>query len=170
MRAYSNFEYKGMTDAEMMRIAGTTEIQERFAHKGKGKAVAYLENLRCVGDAMGLCHFLTRAELGFQEAYLPMYQSATGIDITPEELYAAGERIYNIERVASLREGLTPADDTLPARYLEEPATGGDAKGKTCPLEPMLKEYYQARNWDPVSGYPSHEKAVELEITDLIPN
>jgi len=99
-----------------------------------------------------------------------MYQSATGIEITPEELYAAGERIYNIERVASLREGLTPADDTLPARYLEEPATGGDAKGKTCPLEPMLKEYYQARNWDPVSGYPSHEKAVELEITDLIPN
>ncbi len=58
MRAYSVFEYGGMTNEEMMRIAGITSIDQRLSWKGKGKAIAYLEDLRCVGDSLELCHFL----------------------------------------------------------------------------------------------------------------
>lgn len=165
MRAYANFEYSGMTDEEMLRISDTTKIRERFEYEGKGKAVAYLENLRAIGDSIGVCHLMTRAELGFQEVLAPLYESATGINMSPENLYKAGERICNLERLSNLRFGLTPADDTLPNRYLQEPVPDGPAKGHVFPLKPMLKEYYQARDWDQVTGYPSDAKLQSLNLT-----
>ncbi len=170
MRAYGNYEYGGMSTEEMMRIAGTVKIGTRYSYEGKGKANAYLENLRAVGDAIGLCHLHTRAKLGFQEVLSPLIYSATGLEITPEELYKLGERIYNLERIANLRFGLTPADDTLPARYLEDPVPDGPAKGKVIPLEEMLREYYQARDWDWETGYPSEKKVTELGMEKVIEN
>ena len=164
MRAYGNYEYKGMNEKEMLRISGTTKIKERYSFEGKGKAGAYLENLRAIGDAIGMCHLLTRAELGFQEVLSPLFESATGIDMSPEELFTVGERINNLERLSNLRFGLKPEDDTLPKRYLKEPVLEGPNKGYVCPLEPMLQEYYTARDWDPVSGYPSKEKLRELDL------
>lgn len=168
MRAYANFEYKGMSDEEMLRISGTTKIKKRFSYEGKGRAVAYLENLRAIGDAIGMCHLLTRGELGFQEVLAPLYEAATGIEMQPDALYRVGERIYNLERISNLKFGLTPADDTLPARYLTEPVPAGPAKGKVLPLKPMLEEYYQARDWDMQSGYPSQAKVDELKLQEYL--
>jgi len=158
MRAYANFEYGGLTNEEMLRIAGTTGIQERFSYKGKGKAVAYLENLRTIGDVIGMYHFLTSGELGFQEVLAPLYEAATDISMTPEDLFKVGERIYNIERLFNLKFGLTPSDDTLPSRYLNKPVPEGPTKGKVCLLEPMLSEYYLARQWDVTTGFPLKKK------------
>jgi aldehyde:ferredoxin oxidoreductase len=31
-------------------------------------------------------------------------------------------------------------------------------------LENMLAAYYKARDWDPVSGYPRHEKLLSLGL------
>ena len=169
MRAYGNYEYGGMSDEDMLRIAGTTTIKERFSYDGKGRAGAYLENLRSIGDAIGMCHLLTRGELGFQEVLAPLYEAATGVEMSPEDLYRVGERIYNVERLANLRFGLTPADDTLPERYLKEPVPEGPAKGKVLPLEPMLREYYQARDWDWETGYPSKAKIEELDLAKYLP-
>ena len=168
MRAYGNYEYGGMSKEEMLRIAGTEKIAIRFSYEGKGKANAYLENLRAIGDAIGLCHLHTRAKLGFQEALTPLIYSSTGLEFTPEELFRLGERIYNLERLANLRFGLTPADDTLPARYLEDPVPDGPAKDKVIPLEKMLKEYYLARDWNWETGYPSEKKMIELGMGDMI--
>jgi aldehyde:ferredoxin oxidoreductase len=164
MRAYGNYEYKGMNEQEMLKISGTTKIKERYSAEGKGRAGVYLENLRAIGDAVGMCHLLTRAELGFQEVLAPLYQAATGIDMSPDDLFIVGERINNLERLANLHYGITPQDDTLPKRYLEEPASSGPNQGFVCPLTPMLQEYYQARDWDPLTGIPSRQKLAELGL------
>lgn len=164
MRAYTHFEDHGMNEKDMIRTAGTTKISDRFGYIGKGKGVAYQENLRAFGDAIGVCHLLTGTELGFPEIWAPLFEYASGIALSKESLFRVGERIYNLERIANLRQGITPADDTLPARYLTEPVPEGPAKGKTCPLQPMLKEYYAARDWDQISGYPSHDKLKELDL------
>jgi len=164
MRAYSNFEYGGLSNDGMLRIAGTTKIKERFGIEGKGRAVAFLENMHAFGDSLGLCRFMTRAELGFPEVLAPLFRTATGIMVTPEELYKVGERIINLERLSNLRIGLTPLDDTLPERYLKEPVPEGPAKGRVCELAPMIAEYYEARDWDPTNGYPSSKKIAELEL------
>jgi len=165
MRAYSVFEYGGMTEEEMMRIAGTTEIGKRLGWKGKGKAVAYLEGMRAVGDSLELCDFLTRATFGFPEEQVGLIKAVTGRDCTPEELRLAGERIYNLERLYNLREGSVATDDTLPERFLKEPLIEGASKGHLCPLEQMLEEYYEAREWDRETGYPSAAKLKELGLS-----
>ena len=85
----------------------------------------------------------------------PLYEAATGIAISAEQLLLTGERITNLERLSNLRDGITPADDTLPNRYLNEPVPDGPAKGRVCELQPMLDEYYQARDWNKENGYPS---------------
>jgi aldehyde:ferredoxin oxidoreductase len=169
MRAYSVFEYGGMTDDEMVRIAGTTKIGQRFSWRGKGRAVAYLENMRCVGDSLGLCDFLTRSTFGFPEEQVGLLAAVTGTEYSPEELRLVGERIYTTERLFNLREGLTPADDTLPDRFLEEPLEDGPSAGYLCPLEPMLQEYYTARDWDRETGYPSRAKLAELGLKEVEP-
>jgi aldehyde:ferredoxin oxidoreductase len=167
MRAYSVFEYGGMTEEEMLRIAGTTDIGRRFSWEGKGRAVAYLENMRCVGDSLELCDFLTRSTFGFPEQQVGLLSAATGATYAPEELTLVGERIYNMERLFNLREGLTPADDTLPRRFLEEPLEEGPSRDYLCPLEPMLVEYYAVRDWDRETGYPSRRKMAELGLSEV---
>jgi aldehyde:ferredoxin oxidoreductase len=76
----------------------------------------------------------------------------------------AGERIWNIERLFNIGAGLTPADDSLPKRMMEEPISDGPAKGKTAAsLLEMLPLYYSKRGWSE-AGVPTPEKITELEI------
>jgi len=164
MRAYSTFEYDQMTEQEMIQIAGMTAIQDRFGREGKGRAVAYLEDMRCVGDSLEMCHWLTRATFGLPQEQVSLLYAATGREIAPEELKRIGERLYNVEHLFNLREGVTPADDTLPKRFLQEPIPEGPSKDQVCPLEPMLEEYYAARDWNRETGYPSPDKRRELRI------
>jgi aldehyde:ferredoxin oxidoreductase len=164
MRAYGNFEYGGMDDKSMIRISGTTEIADRFGTVGKGNAVAFLEDMHAFGDSLGTCKFMTRAELGFPEALMDVVNTATGASYTADSLYNAGERISNVERIANLQRGMTPADDTLPDRYLNEAVPEGPAEGKVCDLEPMLKEYYKHRDWNWEDGYPSNIKLQQLGL------
>lgn len=167
MRAYSVFEQNGLSEEEMREMAGTTKIGDIDAVEGKGTAVAYSENMRAYGDAIGLCHFLTKGELGFPGILSDLYSSATGIEMSPDELLQVGERILNMERIFNLRNGLLPADDTLPERYLKEPVIDGPAKGRVCNLEPMLEEYYHSRGWDRVDGYPIPEKIAQLGLGEF---
>ena len=75
-----------------------------------------------------------------------------------------GERLYNLARVYCVREGITRADDTLPARLLEEPMPEGPAKGQVVNLEPLLDAYYDYRGWDKETGKPTKEKLKELGL------
>jgi len=75
-----------------------------------------------------------------------------------------------LERLLNLRLGLSPSQDTLPARFIEEPLLEGPSKGEVIRIGGMVQEYYQLRKWDPVMGYPSEEKLNELGIANLKSN
>jgi aldehyde:ferredoxin oxidoreductase len=80
-----------------------------------------------------------------------------------------GERAYNLARVFSVREGITRADDTLPARLLEEPLPEGPAEGMVNEnLPAMLDKYYELRGWDKATGKPTPEKLKELDLEEYI--
>ncbi|MGD2163243.1 MAG: aldehyde ferredoxin oxidoreductase family protein, partial [Anaerolineales bacterium] len=164
MRAYSNFEYGGMTDEEMIRIAGTDTIKKPESTQGKGKAVAYLENLRATGDSLELCHLLTRGELGFPEAYVDMLNTATGLAFEPGQLLTIGERIINVEHLFNRRHGLSTEEDRLPERFINEPSPAGKSLGLTVPLDPMLEEYYLSRGWDRETGAIKPDKLTQLGL------
>ena len=164
MRAYSVCEFGGLNEEQAERVGVYMEVNHRLEWRGKGRAVAYFEDLRAMGDSLTNCRFVARNELAFPQWQVGVLKATTGREFTVEELYLVGERISNLERLFNLREGLTPADDTLPPRYLEEPLTEGASAGKVVPLEPMLDEYYTARDWDQNTGYPSPTKLRELGL------
>ena len=84
-----------------------------------------------------------------------------------DELIRTGERIFNLQRVYNIREGLTRADDTLPKRLLEEPMPEGPAEGHTVELEHLLDAYYEYRGWSK-DGKPTPDKLEELGLNWLL--
>jgi aldehyde:ferredoxin oxidoreductase len=128
--------------------------------EGKAAMVKALQDLTAVVDSSGLCLFVALAPNFLYEEIQGLVNPASGAKYTVEELIQVGERIWNLERLFNLKVGFTKADDTLPARLLEEP---GGPKGEVCRLDEMLPEYYQLRGWDE-HGVPTAEKLAELGL------
>jgi len=51
-------------------------------------------------------------------------------------------------RQFNLREGMTPADDTLPPRLLNEPLRSSGERLTEKELKSMVADYYERRGWD----------------------
>jgi aldehyde:ferredoxin oxidoreductase len=124
--------------------------------------VMIFQNLTAAIDASGMCLFTSFA-LGADD-YAAFLKAATGLDFDGAAVLQAGDRIWNIERMFNLREGLDPTNaDTLPDRLLKEPIPDGPSKGMVSRLPEMLPEYYKARGWD-VKGLPTDTKLRELAL------
>lgn len=147
-----------MIGPEALATPGTVD---RFSESGKVALVTLYQDLSAVIDSMGLCIFTAFALS--PDHYARLLASVTGIERTVEEMLTVGERIWNLERLLNLREGFTAADDTLPARLLEEGLPGGHSKAQPVDLGPMLTAYYRARGWDE-KGRPTPETLARLGL------
>jgi aldehyde:ferredoxin oxidoreductase len=165
------FEYMGKPE-EGEKYFGSAEAANRFGVKGKGRLVKWQEDLMTIEDCLIVCKaeyshnassFEKVLKLGF-EKQAKLYEYATGIEMSPDQLQKAGERIWNLEKAFNVREGMTRKDDNLPERFLKEPLKEGGSAGNLVNLEPMLDEYYEARGWDVATGIPKREKLVELGL------
>jgi aldehyde:ferredoxin oxidoreductase len=117
-------------------------------------------------DCLGNCKFVMGIENSHEDLRTAM-ANVIGHEFSYEDFLKFGERAYNIERVFSVREGITRADDTLPRRLLEEPVPDGPAKGQVAVLDILLDRYYQLRGWTN-NGIPTPERLKELGLEDLI--
>lgn len=141
---------------------------ERFSTEGKAKLVMDLQNLRAVADSLGVCVIATRA-IGVEEM-ARMLTAVTGWSFSVEKIVEAGERIYNLERMLAVREGIGRKDDTVPRRLLTETLPRGPCKGVQLTeqaFEEMLDEYYKLRGWDR-NGRPTKAKLQKLETSKLL--
>ncbi len=95
-----------------------------------------------------------------------LYESITGIKISPKKLIAVGHRIHTLERYMNTREGISRTDDTLPDRFLKE-GRKNDPENRTVPLEKMLGKYYKLRGYDK-NGVPTGKmlKKYNIELMD----
>jgi len=144
---------------------GSEKAADRFAYEGKAAMVKWAEDFGAVIDSLGICKIAYQAMGLTPDLIAKAFQAVTGIKMDGRELLKAGERINTLERLLNLKLGLDPEQDTLPARFTEEPLPVGPSKGETVKLDRMIEEYYGLRGWDPVSGYPSQAKLNELGIT-----
>lgn len=102
---------------------------------------------------------LLRAVSGALAIPMPLVPHIRAVElVTGERLgfggfWRVGERAYTAERVLGMRLGVTGADDTLPARMLEEPADPADP-GSVVPLDTLRRRYYAHRGWGP-DGVPT---------------
>jgi aldehyde:ferredoxin oxidoreductase len=134
-------------------------LPDRLEDAGKGPLVARHQNWRSVTNALVMCIFNNAPA----QHHADLLNAATGRQETLDSLLHIGERIWNLKRAYNNRLGLTRADDKLPKLVLQPLAEGG-TQGHVPDLELMLKEYYQARDWDWETGKPSWEKLEELEL------
>jgi len=142
-------------------ILGVPEKHDPRSIEGKAALAKAFQDLTAVIDSLGVCLFTSFA-LGAEE-YAQLARGILSDNWTAEEMWAAGERIWNLERVFNLRAGLDPADDTLPKRLLKEPIPDGPSKGEVHRLGEMLPEYYQQRGWSP-EGKPEDQKLAALGL------
>lgn len=156
-------------DPAYFELFGVPQTMDPQIHEGKGPIIANWQDTACVIDAAGLCMFyavryLVEPDLAVKPyPIMELLNAATGADYSREEILAAGERIFNAERLFLMRAGFDRKQDTLPKRLLEEPLPGGPAKGQVCRLEEMLDPYYEARGWDQ-NGNPTPEKLGSLGL------
>jgi len=133
----------------------------------EAKIVKDLEDAMTVFDSVGTCKFMGMALA--TEDWVDMIANGVGWKFDVADFRKAGERIYNLARAFSVREGLTRADDTLPKRLIEEPLPEGAAEGhRVEKLDQSLDAYYEFRGWDKNTGRPTPEKLKELGLGDII--
>ncbi|MFY9446246.1 MAG: aldehyde ferredoxin oxidoreductase family protein [Dethiobacteria bacterium] len=142
-----------------------SKTYDRFALEGKGELVKRIQDTRAYIDSLGICT-VVRSTMGFHDnPQGEAFVAATGVDMTPE-LMKIGERIYALERLILVREGIRRCDDYLPLRTMEEPLPEGPAKGSVLTkkmYDVMLDEYYRLRRWDE-NGIPTPEGLKEMEV------
>ena len=141
---------------------------DRLSAKWKGYEVKTGEDFMSVYDMLGMCKF--SRSLFWIEGMLDGLKAVTGIDYDVNQLMAIGERIYNLDRLINIREGLTRNDDSLPYRVTHEPIKNGVSKGNYVTeeeLQDMLDEYYLVRGWSK-NGIPTRMCLFKLGLENEI--
>jgi aldehyde:ferredoxin oxidoreductase len=137
---------------------------DRLSAKWKGYEVKTGEDFMSVYDTLGMCKF--SRGLFWVEGMLDGLKAVTGIDYNVSQLMTIGERIYNLDRLINIREGLTRKDDSLPYRVTHEPIKNGVSKGNYVreeELQDMLDEYYLGRGWSK-DGIPTKMCLFRLDL------
>jgi len=116
-----------------------------LAWQGKGELVKVFQDLHAFSDSLDLCKFSAFAE--GPDEYAAQYAAAMGRAFEADDVLAAGERIYNLERHYNNLAGFGAGSDALPKRFTEEASTGGGSVGHVSELPQMLEEYYAVRGW-----------------------
>ncbi len=134
----------------------------------KAELIFWHENWHCVVDSLGLCKLEGICIKPLKPSHFQqLLATATGWDISIEELEAVGERIWNLERLFGVREGIRRKDDLPPHRLYNELIATGPGTGEGLDhdkYEVMLNKYYQLRGWDEKTGIPGRERMQKLGL------
>ncbi|PKM92742.1 MAG: aldehyde:ferredoxin oxidoreductase [Elusimicrobia bacterium HGW-Elusimicrobia-4] len=142
-------------------------LADRLDENLKGYLVADCENLYAVVDSLLLCKYGTMwPPIYYWEDLGKIISAVTGFKEYEniKELKKLAGRICHLRRCFNVRLGWTKKQDALHIRFTDEPMPTGPAKGQVVQLEPMLKEYYEIRQYDWSTGLPTRD---ELENVGL---
>ena len=156
---------------ERLKLLGFNEVQ-KFGSLDAEKVRYALKTQQFYSflDTASICQFVWGPAwtlFGPQET-VDFVRAATGWDdFGIDELIQIGERRINMMRTFNAREGLTRADDKLPAKFFR-PLIGTGPTAETA-LDPAviagaLDEYYRLAGWDGATGNPTPETMSRLGL------
>ena len=119
---------------------------DRTSAEGKADVVLDFEDRHTLFDTLIFCRFY-RDMIGWDDLPL-IIRGLTGLELDKAGLQALSARIAADVRRFNLREGMSPADDTLPERFLREPLQPSGERLSEAELEQMVSEYYALRGWE----------------------
>lgn len=148
LRAEPYFELTNREE-EALRRFGTEKAAHRLSEEGKAALVTYSEKIALLCDSLTMCKNIGLCMdcLTFENS-AALLTAATGIPYTPEYLKNIMgdciDRDHNLNRTM----GVTKEEDTLPARFVNEPLTEGPTEGSTVDITSMVDEYYRLHKWE----------------------
>ena len=122
------------------------------------------EDEAAVMDSLILCKFLRGVFEDRMAAMAEMLSLVTGLDVDRPRIEATARRIVTAKKWYNIRQGWTPAEDTLPERFLTSAVPAGGSAGATLTrdsLQGLIRAYNQGRGWSD-EGYP-----LETEVESL---
>ena len=106
------------------------------------------EDKAALMDSMIICKFLRGVFEDFHAEAAEMLRSVTGWDVSADELRETAKRIVSAKRQFNLLAGWTPAEDTLPERFLSMPLPNDpEASLSRERLDSLVAEYHRQRGW-----------------------
>ena len=106
------------------------------------------EDKAALMDSMIICKFLRGVFEDFHAEAADMLRIVTGWDVSADELRETARRIVSAKRQFNLLAGWTPAEDTLPERFLDTPLPNDPAASLSRErLDGLVAEYHRQRGW-----------------------
>jgi aldehyde:ferredoxin oxidoreductase len=151
----------------------------RMVYRGSERSTVWVQHHQCVKNSLPICEYASMPDLFYHPPTMDvrifesrLLSAVTGMDTSAEELWEAGERIWNLRRaVMVLREDRQRADDTLNHHWFERIVGAGD-EVLPEPLDRALWEdvkdrYYELRGWNVSNGRPSRAKLEQLGMGEV---
>jgi aldehyde:ferredoxin oxidoreductase len=146
---------------------GVPTKMERFDTTDKGKYHAILAGWQHWVNTSGVCLFAVDS---MPMAFLDYMNAITGWDLTYQEIIETGKRITTLLHGFNVREGFKPNDFKLPERVNGNPPMKvGGLKDVTIDSEGLKRQFYEAMDFDPVTGAVSADRARELGLDSILP-
>ena len=155
---------------------GQMKIQDIY--DGAEDQTAWVQQHQCVKNSLPMCEYTTMPDLYFHPPAMDvrifessLLSAVTGIDYSPDELWKAGERIWNLRRaIMVLRENRQREDDTLNPYWFQRLA--GGAQHLAAPLdkdkwEALKNRYYELCGWNEKNGRPTRSGLEELGMSSV---
>lgn len=171
LRSRYTIEEFGLPADVLEKTFGRPVPPEPEAYEGKAWPVIWHEHMCAATDSLGMCRFFTKwLTLGFLafDEFTEVIESATGMALTPKQVFECGERVWNLERMFLNREGVARKDDWHPDIVFDEPIKSGPFQGRHLERDKfskLLDEYYQEHGWDS-NGVPTPETLERLGLND----
>jgi aldehyde:ferredoxin oxidoreductase len=163
---YSALENKWMPD-EPGDEFGSARASDLKSIHGKAELVRRAMIVGTVIDSLGICKVPALSLISAYDlvAETELAATLTGRPFGVSDLFAAGERIVNTERLINLRCGAVADDDRLPEMFFDKEYNSGQKPSKPSEwMEPMKNKFYSVMGWD-AQGQPSQAKLAELGIS-----
>jgi aldehyde:ferredoxin oxidoreductase len=140
------------------------DFSERADRRDLKPAAAQLaiesEDKAALMDSLILCKFLRGVFSDLYTESAEMLALVTGWEVTAHELRQTAVRIVTAKKLFNIRSGWSPAEDTLPARFLNSSPADDPASRLTADqLAAGVRAYNLARGWSPEGQIPGTQLA-----------
>ncbi len=143
-------------------LVGLPDEYDPHGSGGKAALAKRMQDFMSIFNALGLCKFLIRGHVTAADI-ARWFSCVTGWEVSEQELWDAGERLFNLKRLINVELGISRKDDTLSPRLLVHDRREGAAAGSLPHLGKMLSEYYGLRGWTE-EGIPAPDTLARLNL------
>ena len=154
-------------------LAGESEGKHKNIYQGIERETVWVQNHQSLKNSLLICELASPPGQYFHppEMDIRIFESrilsaVTGLDYDVDELWKAGERIYNLRRaIMVLRENRHRDDDTINHVWFEETPGGGQRLSEpldTTQWQALKDRFYELRGWNISTGAPNRAKLEAL--------